>query len=692
MILLTVVSTTTSSCQNDSDNFAGENTLNKSSSPYLLEHAHNPVHWHEWGPEALALAKKENKPLIISVGYAACHWCHVMADESFSDTGVAEIMNKFFVCIKVDREERPDIDQIYMNAAQLINGRGGWPLNAFALPDGRPFYAGTYYNKKQWIQLLTQIRTLYERDKVGLEQQAVKLVNGISTQEVITSPSSDKMGFSAEDYQNTFTQWESYVDTDLGGTKNAPKFPLPVGWEYLLQYHHLTGNQQALRWVELTLNEMAKGGIYDQIGGGFARYSTDKRWFAPHFEKMLYDNGQLMSLYSHAYQLTKNPDYKRIIEQTLEFVSREMTDESGGFHSSLNADSEGEEGKFYVWTEAEVLSVLPSDYASFIISYYNVKQEGNWEKGKNILFVSEGLSSFAAKKNISQKDFEKWVDDADSLLLQARRKRIRPTTDDKILTSWNALMLSGYVDAYKALGEEKYLKTAKTNAEFLIKNMVDNQGKILRNYKNGKASIDGFLDDYALLAEALINLYEVSFDKDYLDMAVLITDYAIANFLNESKSMFYYTSASSEILVARKMEISDNVMPSSNSAMAVVLFKLGIIFENDEYSELSIRMLNAVEDKIQTGGPYYAKWAQLLALMTNEIQEIAILGKDYNQYRRQLQANYFPNAIYMGGMQENLPLLKNRLRTDKTQVFICRGKTCGLPHSTPESAIEDLVN
>jgi len=518
------------------------------------------------------------------------------------------------------------------------------------------------------------------------------LINGISSQEVITDSSSEKMNFLEEDYQRTFVQWKNYVDEKLGGTKNAPKFPLPIGWEYMLQYHTLTGNQQALKWVELTLDKMARGGIYDQVGGGFARYSTDNRWFAPHFEKMLYDNGQLVSLYAHAYQLTKNDNYKKIVEQTLSFVSREMTDKTGGFYSSLNADSEGEEGRFYVWTAHEIQSVLPAKYVDFAEDYYNITSEGNWEKGNNILYLREPPIAFEKKYNITKEVANQWIDNINTFLLTSRNQRIRPSTDDKILTSWNALMLNGYVDAYRALGEEDYLKIAKVNADFVLKNMMHSEGKLMRNYKNGRASIDGFLDDYALLSEALINLYEVSFDKYYLDMAQKIVNYSITHFLNESKSMFYYTSANSELLVARKMEIADNVIPSSNAVMACVLYKLGVIFEDDVYLDLAVKMLNAVGDKVQTSGPYYAKWAQLLALMTYPVKEVAILGRDFQSYRKEIQSHYFPNAIFMGGEKENLPLLRNRLQPKLTQVFICRDKTCGLPLPSAKKAIEDLQN
>ncbi|OIP01600.1 MAG: hypothetical protein AUJ98_03950 [Bacteroidetes bacterium CG2_30_33_31] len=669
---------------------ANKNTLNLSSSPYLLEHANNPVHWHEWGEAALELAKNENKPIIISIGYAACHWCHVMADESFMDSAVAEIMNTHFVCIKVDREERPDLDQIYMNAAQLINGNGGWPLNAFALPDGRPFYAGTYFNKMQWIQLLSQIWHLYKDDFNKVLKQAELITNGIKSQEIISVPSSKNVLFEKNDYIRSINQWQKIVDLKYGGSKNAPKFPLPIGWEYLLQYYYFTGDIKALDFVNLTLINMAKGGIYDQIGGGFARYSTDERWFAPHFEKMLYDNAQLVSLYSNAYKVSANPDYKRIVEHTLAFVLRELTEKEGGFFSSLNADSEKKEGKYYVWTKAEIDKLFDKKTALIVCDYFNIQKNGNWENGQNILFLYKSYEDLAAKYSVEVDAVNELINQANMKIFDERSKRIRPSTDDKVLSSWNALMLKAFVDAFQALGNKEYLEIAKRNADFYIQKMIDKEGKIFRNYKNKHASIDGFLDDYAMMADAMISLYQTTFDIKYLNISEKLTNYAVEHFRDDRSGMFFYTSNLSKTIVARKMEISDNVIPSSNSVMANVLYKLSIITEKGNFKSMSEIMLNQVYEQVEAGGPYYASWAQLLGLMTNTQIEVAILGKNYSFIAKEMQKNYLPNSVFVGGIHENLPLLKDRLKQGKTLIYICKNKVCILPTEDAKDATKEI--
>ena len=428
----------------DKQRYNYTNHLINESSPYLLMHAHNPVDWYPWGQEAFDRAKKENKLIIISIGYAACHWCHVMERESFEDTKVAKIMNEYFISIKVDREERPDIDQVYMNAAHLLTGHGGWPLNAIALPDGRPFYAGTYFPKEGWVSLLTQIISVYQKDPEKVEQQANAVTSGIRSSEIIRL-NTEKTGFKQADLHKIFTNWENAIDFQLGGTKEVQKFPLPIGYHFLLKYFHVTRNKKALDAVKITLDNMALGGIYDQVGGGFARYSTDKYWKVPHFEKMLYDNAQMVTLYSRAFQLTKNPLYKKVVYETLEFIERELTSPEllgggHGFYSSLDADSEGEEGKFYTWTKQEIEKTLGKE-AGLIIDYYNVTDHGNWERGKNILFRSKTDQAFAKenKHKLSVEDLQKRVTVARRKLLDARSKKTRPPLDDKILTSWNSL-------------------------------------------------------------------------------------------------------------------------------------------------------------------------------------------------------------------------------------------------------------
>lgn len=669
---------------------SGLNRLQNAGSPYLQEHADNPVDWYEWGPEALAKAKEENKPLIISIGYAACHWCHVMERESFMDSTVARMMNENFVSIKIDREERPDIDQIYMQAAQLISGRGGWPLNAFALPDGRPFYAATYFPKEDWMSLLQQVTNAYKKDNENVVRQAEALTNGIKTSDVIQVPSSNKPGYNQETYQRIFSNWESYFDNKLGGFTGAPKFPMPVVWEFLLQNHQLTGNTKSLDLVSTTLDEMAKGGIYDHLGGGFARYSTDEHWKVPHFEKMLYDNGQLVSLYAHAYQVTQKTEYADVITQTLDFIKNELTSQDGGFYSSLNADSEGVEGKFYVWTKAEIEEILEPKAAGLITDFYQVTSSGNWEEGKNILYSTRTREQFAEKQKMEPAECINVLASAERSLLAVRNKRIHPSLDDKILVSWNALMLKGYIDAYLALGNSAYLKVALENAHFLEKNMLHKNGRLLRNYKDGKASIDAFLDDYALLASALIDLYQATFDIHWLETSRLITEYAIDHFRDPPTGIYYYTSDESESLVARKMETADNVIPSSNSVLAEVIYQQGTYYGVDSLRDMSAAMLNQFAVDIATGGPYYANWASLMGLVTYEPYEVAIMGENASEKSRQLMKHYYPTALLMGGNKENLPLLENKRAEGRTMIYVCRNKICKLPVEEVEQAMRQL--
>ncbi|MEO1654729.1 MAG: thioredoxin domain-containing protein, partial [Bacteroidota bacterium] len=456
-----------------------------------------------------------------------------MEHESFMDSTVAKLMNEKYICIKIDREERPDIDQIYMNAAMLISGGGGWPLNAFATPKGEPFYAGTYFPKNQWMDVLGQLAKLYEKEPEKIAKQAQSLTEGIQRYDLLKLKDIGKREIQKEDYVGIYENWSGIIDFQKGGFRRAPKFPLPAGWEFLLQYHYLTGNAEALVAVKKTLAEMARGGIYDQIGGGFARYSTDDRWFAPHFEKMLYDNGQLVSLYAQAYQVTNNPLYEAVIRETLAFVEREMSHPEGGFYASLNADSEGEEGKFYVWKASEFEAVLGKEKEALAREYFQVKKGGNWESGKNILIRKESPEAFAQKKGLNPDEWKNELGDIKKKLRAARAQKIRPSLDDKILTSWNALMLRGYIQAYRALGNPAYLERALQNAQFLEKNMLREEGRLWRNYKGKRPSIDAFLDDYALLARAWIELYQVTLDIHWLEKAKEIADYVIAHFRDE---------------------------------------------------------------------------------------------------------------------------------------------------------------
>lgn len=669
-----------------------ENRLARASSPYLLEHADNPVDWYEWGPEALEKAKKEDKPIIISIGYAACHWCHVMEEESFMDSTVAKIMNNNFVSIKIDREERPDIDKIYMHAAQLLNGSGGWPLNAITLPNGKPFFAGTYFSKDEWKKILLQISQAYRNDKSKITKIAEDLTNGIRRTNGLDSINSTDSAFSKRDYIALVDTWKKRWDKDHGGYKGPQKFPLPVSWDALLQYYYLTGNEEALNMVNTSLKNMARGGIYDQLGGGFARYTTDKEWLIPHFEKMLYDNAQLISLYSKAYKVSGYEEYKQTIKQSIEFVERELSNDEGGYFSSINADSDGEEGKYYVWSLDEINEVLKPGEADLISDYYNVKPNGNWEKGKNILYRRYSENDFSREKKLSYPKFLSTLNAAKNKLLEARRNRIKPSIDDKILSSWNALMIQAYIDAYTALGNPEYLEKAIRTADFLRKNSFKPDGGLWRSYKDGRKQVSGFLDDYAFLIEAYIDLYQISFDRKWLESAEKLTNYTIKNFKDNTQTLFYYTANDQSDLIVRKVEIDDNVLPSSNSVMAHNLYVLGNLLENREYLELSGKMLGRVSSEAIANPSFYANWIKLLGRKAFGAYEVAVVGEEATVKNSLLQKKYLPTAIFMGGETENLPLLKSKLVEGETLIYVCQNKTCKYPVSEINAAFKLLEN
>jgi len=659
------------------------NHLANESSPYLLQHANNPVDWYPWGPEALEKAKKENKMLLVSIGYAACHWCHVMEHESFEDTLVSKLMNDNFICIKVDREERPDIDDVYMTACHLSSGKScGWPLNSFALPDGRPVWAGTYFPKKQWIEVMEHFIKIRNEEPEKLEEFASQLTGSITAGEQIAINITEEE-FSKDTLQKIANTFLNNVDLKLGGRRGAPKFPMPNNYDFLLSYAHQFKDDKAMEAVTVTLDNIANGGIYDHLGGGFARYSTDAKWKVPHFEKMLYDNGQLVSLYSKAYQLTKNPLYKQRVEETLTFIEREMTHKSGGFYSSLDADSEGEEGKFYVWTKEEIDAVLEDEKAIKIFNdYYEVTKRGNWEEHKNILYRRKSDEDIAKKHDLTLAELQSSIDGAKTKLFKARSKRIRPGLDDKILTSWNALMLMGYVDAYKALGRQEYLKVAKKNASFIIEEMMQKDNRLNRNYKDGKSVINAFLDDYALTIQAFTALYEVTFDEKWLYKANDLVEYTLKHFFDEKTAMFNFTSDIDPPLIARKKELSDNVIPGSNSSIARGLFILGTYLYKNDYIEIASQMMkNMAGTIIRTPQPnFYSNWCSLYHNLVNPPYEVAIVGNDFNDLRNDLMQNYLPNAILLGGKNEGtLELLKDKLQEGVTMIYVCQNKVCKLP-------------
>jgi len=666
-----------------------QNKLIHETSPYLLQHAHNPVNWYPWGEEALQKAKVENKLILVSVGYSACHWCHVMEHESFEDEEVAKIMNEYFVCIKVDREERPDVDQIYMNAVHLMRGQGGWPLNCFAMPDARPVFGGTYFPKTQWMEILKTLHQSFREDPQKFEDYAQNLLNGIAQSEVIFKENTSDL-FGENDLHQVQQNIAKSFDMSEGGFGGAPKFPFPIGLKFLQSYALVFKDEHTQNFLELTLDKMALGGIYDQIGGGFARYSVDKLWLVPHFEKMLYDNAQLISLYAKAYQVNQKDLYKNTIRRSLDFVQRELSSEEGGFYAALDADSEGVEGKFYVWTKTEIETVL-GNHADIYCSAFDISEEGNWE-GKNIPNRKKSISEIAHEFQMAEEEIVFELEEAQQKLLEARAKRERPGLDDKILTSWNALMMKGFLDAFAALGDERYLSIAEKNAVFIFEKLSNQNGKLYRTYKNGQAKIDAFLDDYALYLNSLVQLYQLTFNRKYLDWAQQILSYSMDRFFDKNSSMFYFTEKD-ESLIARKMELSDNVIPAANSVMAHNLMDLGLIFSNEEWIGISRKMLVNMQDQLKKGQIYYANWDLLLMRHLQPAKEVVIMGEKSVELSRKLQQHFAFNAVYLGSHEESyLEAMDNRFVEGKTLIYVCENKSCQLPVENIEEALKMIIN
>ncbi|MEM8900219.1 MAG: thioredoxin domain-containing protein [Bacteroidota bacterium] len=664
------------------------NRLQNASSPYLLQHAKNPVNWNPWDEQALSQAKEEQKLMVVSIGYAACHWCHVMEKESFEDTAVARIMNTKFVNIKVDREERPDVDDIYMNACALASKSCGWPLNAITLPDGRPIFIGTYFPKDQWMKILSSITELYEKDPSKAEGYASQLTRAVQQLNgIVKAPG--ELTFSAEEIKQMASSIIKEMDPKKGGRKGAPKFPMPNIHQFLLYAHIAQQDEASLETVNTILTQMAQGGIYDHLGGGFARYSTDEDWKVPHFEKMLYDNSQLVSLYAKAYQLTSDPLFKEVIEETLSFVKRELTDKEGHFFSSLDADSEGEEGKYYVWEKEKIEEILGGE-AEVFSQVYSIRERGNWEE-KNILYRKQSLSVHAEELSLSEEVLRERLTKAKKKLLDVREKRIRPGLDDKIITAWNALMIKGYVDAYQALGDETFLQSAVTNGTFLTTKMMTEKGQLYRIYKDQKRSIPAFLDDYARTADACISLYQPTFNVEWLEKAQKLVAFAQEHFYNSRTGMFYYTSDEDPALISRQVEVADNVIPSSNSTMARVLSYLGTLYDQQDYRDMANQMIKNVQEAIQTQPDYYSNWALASVQQTQPLFEIAIVGEKAEAYREELSRSYLGDAILLGNeKEEDLPLLENKYLEGSTMIYICLNKTCRLPVRDVDAAVKLL--
>lgn len=688
------------------------NELANSSSPYLKQHAHNPVDWMPWCDEAFEKARLDNKLLFVSIGYSACHWCHVMEHQTFEDEEAAEFINEHFVSIKVDREERPDVDAVYMHSVQIMTGRGGWPLNCIALPDGRPIFGGTYYPKNTFLETLESIISIYSNNPKKVEEYANNLKRGVEQSDLIIAPpdgdAADFAGRPWPKYQcnkisasldKQLEAWQQSWDRKMGLSKGAPKFPLPTNLDFLLHYGSVRGDEDAINQARLTLDAMARGGIYDQIGGGFARYSTDSDWKVPHFEKMLYDNAQLIATYSQAYQIFKEATYKDVVFKTIDFILRELNDTSGGFHSALDADTEGEEGKFYVWSKEELERVLTSDELEFAIKVYNIDQKSLWEQGNNVLMKWSSDEVLASDLSLPKAKFNKELQSINAKLFKHREARTKPGLDDKVLTSWTALTVSGLCASYRVFGEEKHLVRATEAMGFLLEKAQMKDGGLYHTYHNQTGhSISGFMEDYAFTIKACIDMYETTFDVTYLNHAKDLLNYSFDKFYDLNLGMFWFTSQDHNKLFAKKQENDDNVIPASNSTMAVNLFKLGKFFSRADWLERSDRMLLAYLNEslnIQSA----TNWGKCALMRSEPFYEITITSSNPNDLtssRAELDTFFLGQTIIVGAsssttfpqwIQGKMP---KSIDKNGMKIFVCQEGACQLPVETVSEAINQL--
>ena len=679
------------------------NQLIHETSPYLLQHAHNPVNWFAWGDEALSKAVAEDKPIIVSIGYAACHWCHVMERESFEDEATALLMNTYFVCIKIDREERPDLDHFFMDALQAMSGNGGWPLNMFLTPEGKPFYGGTYFppvrlqNRISWKELLVQIHDAFQKRRAEIEEQATNLTGHLQNANELDPKkaeglelSFDEM-FTKQQTEKIFDRIMAAADIQEGGFGNAPKFPQTYTIQYLLRYYHQTKNPIALQQAQLSLKKMMQGGIYDQIGGGFCRYSTDAQWLAPHFEKMTYDNALLILVMSEAFQITGDGEYQKIINQSIAFMKREMLSDEGGFYAAIDADSEGVEGKFYTWTQEEFNQVLGND-AEILADFFDITPKGNWEH-INIPRRKISVAAWSAKHDLALVDAEKIIEQSIEKLLAARSNRIRPATDDKILLGWNALFNQALAKASTSLSDRDLLALAIRNMDFMLTTFYDDtESKWMHTYKAGKARYSAFLDDLAFLCQALINLYEPTGEIKYLLKADEITCYLIANHDDEQGIFFYYTPGFQKDILVRKKDLYDGAIPSGNAVMAWNLHKLGILMGKPVWSRRAEKMLELQKDSVTKYPTSFGIWANLLLEYASGTNEILILGPGAASSAFDFLGHYIPNKVMMSSekVENGYPLMENKEGIDRITYFLCRQYGCELPVFSEKNLLKQL--
>ncbi len=673
------------------------NNLINETSPYLLQHAHNPVEWFAWGEEAFEKAKAEDKPVLVSIGYSACHWCHVMEHESFEDEATARIMNEHFVSIKVDMEERPDVDKIYMDFVQLTTGSGGWPLNVFLTPDKLPFFGGTYfppvrrYNMPDFGQVLVSVAGAWKEKRDELLHSANDVLGEMRR---IGLAEFSPIGLSVEQLDSAFQSFVRTFDATNGGFGGAPKFPAPMSLEFLLRYFHRTNNEQALNIVLKTCKEMAHGGFYDQLGGGFHRYSVDAVWLVPHFEKMLYDNAQLAKLYLHVYQITKDEFYKHIAADTLEYLKREMLNEKGGFYSTQDADSEGIEGKFFVWTPPEIEEILGEANARVFNFYYDVSEDGNFEE-ENILNVKNTIAETAGVLKISEESLKEILEKGKEKLFVEREKRIKPFRDEKVLTAWNGLMLATFSEASAILDNWEYLEIARKNADFILENLQQD-GYLLRTWKDGKAKLNAYLEDYANFSEGLVELYQVSGEVKYLKEAKRLADLMITEFWDEETGGFFFTANNHEKLLVRNKDYNDNATPSGNSTAADVLLKLSKLLGNEHYEKFAVTVLRLIAPQIRRYPQAFGKCLSALEFYLGTTKEIVIVGEKGNDLEKAVWQTYLPTKVVaLSGKPENdaelIPLFQERKTVeDKPTAFVCEMRVCQKPVTTVEELNEQL--
>ena len=676
------------------------NNLINETSPYLLQHAHNPVNWYPWDEEALTISKTEDKPILLSIGYSACHWCHVMERESFENPDIAALMNEHFVNIKVDREERPDLDAVYMEAVQMLTGSGGWPMTVFLTPEGKPFYGGTYFppvdqsGMPGFPRLLTSVSQAYHNNKSEIERVTSQLTEQMGRN---GSMSAGVTPLTIDILHQAYNALAGNFDYQNGGFGNAPKFPQPMTPEFLLHYHSHNYNPRALEMVEFTLEKMAYGGMYDQVGGGFHRYSTDSYWLVPHFEKMLYDNALIAKLYVHAYQITKKPLYKRIAEETIDYVLREMTSPLGGFYSAQDADSEGVEGKFFVWSRVEIIEALGEHAGDIFSRFYNVSDRGNFE-GQNILNMSKSEEEFATDNAIDLDELATILNKGKSALLEIREKRIHPLLDDKVLASWNGLMIKTLSEAGSALNREDYIEAARKCAEFILTELRDGD-RLLRTYRNGTAKLLGYLEDYSFIADGLIALYENTFEDYWLKNAIAMSDNMINLFWDETLGGFYDTGHDHETLVVRPRDIFDNAQPCGGSIASDVMIRLAVITDNDDYLQKGVTPLRGLHQLMARAPSGTAHWLSVLDFHIHTPKEIAIIGDKTDQATTELKEivfhTYLPNKIVVGrhGSDTGIssPLLDGKEKqNDKPTVYVCENYTCLNPTNDPQTLLTQL--